>query len=281
MEIKKAVITAAGKGQRTLSLQNIVDRDGEKKTALTILLEEVIESGIEDIGIIIHPSDHESYRAAAGKYSTRIELIEQPQPLGYGHAVYCAKNFVKDEPFLLLVNDHIFISSAEKRCARQLIEVAATENCSVSGVQPTHESKLPYFGVVGGRRIPNSDCLYEIQTVLEKPTPTEAEQYLLVPGLRTGYYLCFFGIHVLTPTVMTLLAEEVARNNGKGGIQLSPVLSKLCTMERYLALEIKGRRFDLGAKYGLLQAQLGMALSGKDRDEILSMLIELLSSKIS
>ena len=281
MEIKKAVITAAGKGQRTLSLQNIVDRDGEKKTALTILLEEVIESGIEDIGIIIHPGDHESYRAAAGKYSTRIELIEQPQPLGYGHAVYCAKNFVKDEPFLLLVNDHIFISSAEKRCARQLIEVAATENCSVSGVQPTHESKLPYFGAVGGRRIPNSDCLYEIQTVLEKPTPTEAEQYLLVPGLRTGYYLCFFGIHVLTPTVMTLLAEEVARNNGKGGIQLSPILSKLCTMERYLALEIKGRRFDLGAKYGLLQAQLGMALSGKDRDEILSMLIELLSSKIS
>lgn len=281
MEIKRAVITAAGKGQRTLSLQNIVDRDGEKKTALMILLEEVIESGIEDIGIVIHPGDQESYRAAAGKYATRIEFIEQPQPLGYGHAVYCAKNFVKDEPFLLLVNDHIFISSIDKRCAIQLIEVAKTQNCSVSGVQSTHESKLPYFGAVGGRRLPNSNDLYEVQIVLEKPTPTEAEQHLLISGLRTGHYLCFFGMHVLTPTVMNLLEEEVNYNNGKGGIQLSPVLSKLSTMERYLALEIKGRRFDLGTKYGLLNAQLGMALSGKDRDEILCMMIELLSSKIS
>lgn len=281
MEIKRAVITAAGKGQRTLSLQNIVDRDGEKKTALMILLEEVIESGVEEIGIIIYPGDHESYRAAAGKYASRIELIEQPQPLGYGHAVYCAKDFVNNEPFLLLVNDHLFITATEKRCARQLIEVAKAENCSVSGVQPTHESKLPYFGAVGGRRVPNSEGLYEVQIVLEKPTPTDAEQHLLIPGLRSGHYLCFFGMHVLTPTIMNLLEEEIAQNAGKGGVQLSPCLSKLSTMERYLALEIKGKRFDLGAKYGLLHAQLGMALSGKDRDDVLCMLLDLVAPKLS
>jgi UTP--glucose-1-phosphate uridylyltransferase len=98
-----------------------------------------------------------------------------------------------------------------------------------------------------------------------------------VPGLRVGYYLCFFGMHVLMPRVMALLEEEVAAAGEKGRVQLSTALSRLVEHERYLACELEGRRFDIGVKYGLLTAQLALALNGRDRDEILSGLVELLA----
>jgi len=280
MEIKKAIITAAGKGQRTLSLHTFVDRDGISKTALQIIIEEILDSGVEEICVVIYPGDADSYRAAAGKYASKIKFVEQTAPLGYGHAVFCARDFVGNQPFLLLVNDHLYISATNKRCAKQLVEIAAAENCSISAVQATHESKLPFFGAVGGRRVSNREGLYEISTVLEKPTPTEAEQHLIIPGLRAGYYLCFFGIHALTPAVMDLLAEEVARCGEKGGVQLSPALARLPNFEKYLACEIKGKRYDIGSKYGILNAQLAISLSGKDRDEVLRNLVELLAIKV-
>jgi UTP--glucose-1-phosphate uridylyltransferase len=114
--------------------------------------------------------------------------------------------------------------------------------------------------------------------VLEKPTPTEAEQKLIVPGLRAGHYLCFFGMHVLTPSVMDLLGEEVERGPA-GGVQLTSALAKLASRERYLACELQGRRYDIGVKYGLLTAQLALALAGKDRDEVLTGLVELLARR--
>ncbi|MGB9602912.1 MAG: sugar phosphate nucleotidyltransferase, partial [Limisphaerales bacterium] len=119
MEIKKAIITAAGKGQRTLSLHTFVDRDGVPKTALAIIIEEIIESGVEEICVVVYPGDTEAYRVAAGRYAPRIKFIEQPAPLGYGHAVFCARDFVGNQPFLLLVNDHLYISATNKRCAKQ------------------------------------------------------------------------------------------------------------------------------------------------------------------
>src|SRR4029079_5811763 len=100
-------------------------------------------------------------------------------PLGYGHAIQCAKNFTADQPFLLLVGDHLYISHQEKSCAQQLVEMARIEKCSVSAVQATHESKLPYYGTVGGRLVPGRQRLYQIEKVIEKPTPTEAEQKLI------------------------------------------------------------------------------------------------------
>src|SRR6185369_16142493 len=98
--------------------------------------------------------------------------------------------------------------------------------------------------------------------VLEKPTTTEAEQRLIVPGLRAGHYLCFFGMHVLTPTVMELLTELVQQSGKKGGVHLTTALAKLAEHERYLAYELQGRRYDIGLKYGLLIAQLALALDG-------------------
>lgn len=279
MEIKRAIITAAGKSQRTLPLQSLVDRDGQTKTALTIIIEEVLAAGIEELCVVVCPGDEKAYRTAAGEHAKRLEFVEQKQPLGYGHAVSCAAKFAGKKPFLLLVGDHLYVSGEVRRCAQQLVEVAAKENCAVSAVQATHESKLPYYGAVGGRLVAARKGLYEITEVAEKPTPTVAEQRLIVPGLRAGHYLCFFGMHVLTPTVMALLAEEVAAAGTHGGVHLSATLAKLARKERYLAAELTGRRYDIGAHYGLLTAQLALALSGKDRDEVLTGLVELLSQR--
>ncbi len=279
MEIKKAIITAAGSNQRTLPLQTLVDRDGTAKTALAVIIEEALLAGIEEIALVVQPGDEAPFRAAAGKHSGRLQFIEQKERLGSGHAVWLAKDFAAGKPVLLMVGDHVYLSRTAKSCAQQLIELAGREECVVSAVQATHESKLPYYGAVGGHLTGGHSRVYQVEAVLEKPTPTEAEQRLIVPGLRAGHYLCFFGMHVLTPGVFAHLDELVAQHGGKGGVHLSPALAKAVRSERYLALEIDGRRYDIGLKYGLLTAQLALALSGGDRDEVLSGIVELLANR--
>ncbi len=276
MNIRKAVITAAGPNQRTLPLQTLVDRDGKTKTALAIIVEEALNSGAEEICVVVFPGDADTYRAAAGAHGKRLQFVEQGKSLGYGHAVWSAHQFTGDEPFLLLVGDHLYLSREDHSCARQLVEVAAAEACAVSAVHPTHESKLPYYGVAGGRLAENRKGLYLVSEVLEKPTPTVAEQRLIVPGLRAGNYLCFFGMHVLTPGAMELLGAAVS-HGGTGS--LSETLAGLATRERYLAYEIQGRRFDIGLKYGLLTAQLALALSSSARAEVLAGIVELLAQE--
>jgi UTP--glucose-1-phosphate uridylyltransferase len=277
VRVTRAVITAASRKQRTLPLQSVVDRDGAQKSVLQIIVEEALQAGVEEICVVVCPGEAAPYAAAAGDHAARLRFVEQPQPLGYGHAVYCARQFVGDLPFLHLVGDHLYVSGSAKGCAQQLVEVAAIESCAVSAVQPSRESLLPYYGTVGGRRMPERQDLYLIEQVIEKPTPTEAEQRLMVPGLRVGHYLCFFGMHVLTPAVMDILAEQVRAAGDRGGVQLSPALAELATRERYLALANLGRRYDVGVKYGLLMAQLALALGGSDREEVLAQLVELLA----
>ena len=278
MEIKKAIITAAGKNQRTLPLQSLVDRDGTATTALRIIIEEVVRAGIDEIAVVISPGDQKAYESAAGPHAARLTFVEQSQPLGYGHAVHCAKAFTAGSPFLLLVGDHLYVSRTAKGCAQQLVETAREQNCAVSAVQATHESKLPFYGAVGGKLVAGAQALYEIDDVLEKPTPTQAEQQIIVPGLRAGHYLCFFGMHVLTPTVMEMLGELVSGGKPEGA-HLTHALSRLAARERYLAYEVAGRRYDVGLKYGLLTAQLALALDGPGRDEVLSGIVELLALK--
>jgi UTP--glucose-1-phosphate uridylyltransferase len=279
VETQRAIITAAGDSQRTLPLQTLVDRDGQPKTALRILIEEVLAARIEEICVVVAPGDEAAYAAAAGPHAKRLRFVVQEKPAGYGHAVHCAREFAGGAPFLLMVGDHLYVSGTEKRCAQQLVEVARAERCAVSAVQPTHESKLPYYGTVGGQRVAGRKGLYEISQVLEKPTPTEAEQKLLVPGLRAGHYLCFFGMHVLSPLVMDLLGEALREADGRRSVPLTPSLAKLAARERCLALELAGSRYDMGLTYGLLQAQLALGLAGQDRDEVLTMLVELLAAR--
>jgi UTP--glucose-1-phosphate uridylyltransferase len=153
-------------------------------------------------------------------------------------------------------------------------DLARAEGCAVSAVQPTRESVLRFYGAVGGRRVPQRADLYEVQEVLEKPTPSEAEQVLHVPGLRAGFYLCFFGVHVFTPALLDVLAEGAGANPP----DLSWALRELARRERYLALEVAGQRYDTGRKYGLLTAQLALALDGVDRDRILTQIVDLLAT---
>jgi UTP--glucose-1-phosphate uridylyltransferase len=279
VEIQQALITAASKSQRHLPLQTLVDQDGIAKTALQILVEEVLQTGIEQIVVVVTPGDIPAYEQAAGGLSGRLTFLEQAQPLGYGHAVWSARSALEERCFLLLVGDHLYVSGGAQRCAQQLTAVARSERCAISAVQSTHESKLPLYGTVGGRLVAGRSGLYEIFDVIEKPSPTVAEQRLIVPGLRSGNYLCFFGMHVLTPTVLQLLEEDVHAAGGRGNVHLTPALARLAARERYLAAELEGSRYDVGLKYGMLTAQLALALHGQDRDQILAGLVELLARR--
>jgi len=278
MKINKAVITAAAPDQRKLSLQTIIDKDGIKKTVLEILIEEVVTADITDIGVVIQPDDEKTYSQALGKFGHYVTFIHQTETKGYGHALYCANKFVANEPFLHLVGDHLYVNTGGEPCAKQLVEFASKQQCSVSAVQATRESLIPNFGVVGGTGFQRMNSVYKIDKVIEKPTPTIAEQKLIVPGLRVGHYLCFFGMHVLTPAVLTILGKELEKNP-EGKVNLSFALNILAQSEQYLAIEKSDLRYDMGEKYGLLKAQMALALNGKDRDQVLSEMLELFMMK--
>lgn len=279
MQINRAVITAAGPGQQSLPLQNVVDCEGKDATALELILGEAVEAGIDEVCVVVCPGQAKAYEAAAGDHAGRLTFVEQANPRGYGDALLRTEKFVGDAPFLHLVGDHLYVSSIEKGCARQVVELAANENCAVSGVQSTRENRLPYFGTVGGRRVANRSDLYEVTTVIEKPTPTIAERELVVAGLRASHYLCLFGVHVLTPPVMEILKESLKTTPAGETIQLSPALAELAKRERYLALQVQGSRYNIGIKYGLLRSQLALALAGTDRDQILTELLELVAAR--
>jgi UTP--glucose-1-phosphate uridylyltransferase len=275
MKVRKAVITAAGADQRTLPLQTLIDRDGVEKPILRIILEEVFSAKIEEACVVIAPGDAPLYAQAAGDLAPLVHFVEQANPRGYGHAIACARSFTGDEPFLHLVGDHVYLSTAGASCASRLVAIAERERCAVSAVQPTRENQINRYGAVGGQHVTGSLELYRVETVIEKPTPTEAEQHLIVPGLRAGHYLCFFGMHVLTPAVMDLLERALMSHDGRGS--LSAVLDQLAKREQYLAFEETCRRYDVGVRYGYLTAQLALALGGCDRPDVLAQLVELLA----
>jgi UTP--glucose-1-phosphate uridylyltransferase len=276
--VRKAIITAAARSQRELPLQTLIDGDGNKKSLLHILIEQSLAAGAEEIAVVVWPGDETPYAQAAGPHASSLRFVPQLEPRGYGHAIHCAHSFTNSDPFLHIVGDHLYVSTAPNPSAQRLVELAQKERCSVSGVQPTRESLLSRYGTVGGRRVSPRSDVYRVDTVIEKPTPTEAERRLLVPGIRAGYYLCFFGIHVFTPTVMDILGRMLTASPDTP-VTLVDALAELARQEQYLAIEDEGRRYDLGVPYGLLIAQLALALNGRDRSEVLSQMVELFADR--
>jgi len=310
VQITRAVITAAGRGARQYPASDtvqkamlpVVDRDGLTKPVLQIIAEEALESGIEEICVVSAPGDEAVYRGHFRNYAAnlrsafkgvewaeeqarrlsdleqRLRFSVQPEPQGYGHAVWCAREFVAGQPFLLLLGDHLYLSAEPRRCARQLIDLAMAEQCAVSAVQATREHLIHQYGTLTGRRLAERSDVYAIDEIIEKPNPTLAELRLQVPGLRAGHYLCFFGMHVLTPTVFDLL-DTLVRDNVRehGQIQLTTALNALARRERYLAIETRGSRFNLGIKFGVVEAQIALAMAGVDRERILTVLVETLT----
>jgi UTP--glucose-1-phosphate uridylyltransferase len=279
MKTKKALITAAAKKQRNLPLQTLVNRDGIEKSVLEIIIEEILLAGIEEIGIVINPEDETRYKEVVKDYNNKISFIHQSEPLGYGHAIYCAKEFSENSSILHLVGDHLNVSLRPEGCSEKLVKIAEQETCTVSAVQSTPETQLPFYGTIGAKRVPGKKGLYKVVKVIEKPTPTEAEQSLTIPGLRSSHYLCFFGIHVLTPSVFDILGFELKNSDSPQNVTLSSALNELSQKEQYLAFEHPGMRYDIGSKYGLFTAQIALALNGKDRDLVLSKMLELLAQK--
>lgn len=277
MKIRKAVITAAGATHTSLPLQTVVDRRGHIRSVLRLTLDEITEAGIEDVAIIVRPGQSEPYITAAGPHASRLVFCEQNDPRGYGDAILRAEDFLSDEPFLHLVSDHLYVSRSDTSCASQLLAVAQKYECSVSAIQPTRENEVLNYGTVGGSPLPQVDNVYDVSKVVEKPTPTIAEQELVVAGQRAGHYLCLFGMHVLTPSVLAILRRNLSASDGS--IDLSGSLNQLSQAERYLAFEVDGARYDISYKYGLLIAQLAISLSGNDRDLVLTELVTLLAER--
>src|SRR5579884_2413177 len=233
-KVRKAVITAAGRGTRqypaSTAVQKemfpLVDRDGLTKPIIQIIGEEAIDSGIEDLCIVTQPGEEKQYRdyfrrlddqmakafrgkdwailasEKLGAFGERLHFAEQHTPDGFGHAVYQAKEFVGDEPFLLLLGDHVYISNEKERCARQLLRVYDQyELDAVTGVQPTLEKLLHMFGTIAGKPMDPAKGLYKAELIVEKPSIELAREKLVTPGLPAGNYLAHFGMWVFGPGI--------------------------------------------------------------------------------
>ena len=259
-------------------MQTLFDQQGIERSVLSLIVREAVRAGIGEICIVVWPGDEEPYAKLVADDGVRLAFVQQKEARGYAHAVWCAREFAGGEPFLHLVGDHIYVPMENIGCAQRLVEAASAEGSAISAVQVTRESLLPLYGTVGGQPVAGKPGLYRVETVAEKPTPTEAEQRLVVPGLRSGQYLCFFGMHVLTPTVFDILSG-MFQEKADGRVSLSSALAALAQREQYLAMVQTGRRFDVGVKYGLFTAQLALALNGQDRDEVLEEMVNVLATR--
>ena len=276
----KAVITAAGKNHRHLPLQTISDAAGQPVSILLMQLRELRAAKMDTVGVVINAGDEALMRDAAGELADFIELIPQVGGEGYGHAICCAQDFVGNEPFLLSIADHLFVSDLpDRNCFEQVIDAAGQLNASVSAVQPTRESQIHRFGTVGGDRVEGEAHLLRVSEVIEKPTPTLAEQKLMVSGLRAGQYLAFFGLHVLQPSIFEHLTRLMDAAAAPQSVTLTDAVNQLLSEEDYFALQVQGRRFDLEAPFGLLHGQLALALKSDAREQILADLIQLVADR--
>lgn len=310
-KVRKAVITAAGRGTRmypaTTTIQKemlpVMDRDGICKPAIQLIIEEALDSGVDEVCLVVNrhnrpqieahfkPLPPEEMKVFKGKdwallqsariqqIASRLTFIEQPSPEGYGHAVWCAKEFVGNEPFLLMLGDHIYTSGTQKRCARQVIDIFEKYDNSVSAVQQTPADLLHLFGTVRGTLIQENPRVYDIGHIYEKPPLEYAEQKLRVEGLLWGMYLCFFGMHAFTPTIFDSLQYAIDHDlREKGEFQLTSAQERLREGgERYLAFEAVGERHDIGIPFGYAQTQASLAVNSVFREQMLAELVRMLA----
>ncbi len=299
--IKKAVITAAGKGTRQYPGTNVVqkelfplvDRDGMSKPTIQIIVEEALSAGIEEIAIIVQPGEElqfknhfrgltESERASftdkpwgvkqsdlLEKAKHAITYIHQSIQEGFGHAVYCARQWVGTDPFLLMLGDHIYISNRNKSCAEQLISGYEQYGKSIYGVKRTPAELIYLFGTLTGEKIQDSPAAYKVNHVVEKPDVAFARKNLKTDGLPEDTFLTFFGMHIFTPTIFNILEEHIKENiREKNEIQLTSAQQVFCHREGVIALEIEGMRLDMGTPLGYLETQIALALHGPFKHDV-------------
>lgn len=281
-KIRKAIIPAAGLGTRFLpatkaqpkEMLPIVD-----KPTIQYIIEEAIESGIEEILIITGRNkraieDHfdraielEMTLKAQGKYDllglvqelskVTIHYVRQKEPKGLGHAVLCAKQFVGNEPFAVMLGDDIVDSTVP--CLKQLMDVYEDCESTVLGVQEVPRSKVSSYGIIKPREVKHN--LWQAMDLVEKPAVEEAPSQLAV-----------LGRYIIEPEIFELLENTPP---GRGGeIQLTDALKMLAVKKSVYAYRFYGRRYDVGDKEGFLEATVEFALKRPDlRDKFLRYLI--------
>ena len=270
MKVRKAIIPAAGLGTRFLpatkaqpkEMLPIVD-----KPTIQYIIEEAIQSGIEEILIITGRNkkcieDHfdksvelEMELEKSGKEEmlkmvrdisdlVDIHYIRQKEPKGLGHAIHCAKTFVGNEPFAVLLGDDVVYSDG-KPCLKQLLDCFDEYKTSVLGVQQVAHENVSKYGIVDGLHI--EDRVYKVKNLVEKPSVEEAPSNIAI-----------LGRYIITPTIFEILENTAP---GKGGeIQLTDALETLISQEAMYAYNFEGKRYDVGDKLGFLQATVEYAL---------------------
>ena len=233
------------------------------------IVEQVLNAGVEEVGIIIQEADRVMFEdffhqrlpvQHANKLSiedqryarhimdigNKVTLLSQESQDGCGDAVYRAKEWVGNEPFILSLGDHLFSSDTETPCINQLIELYEKTGRSVVGLQETAEDKLKNFGCVTGVWEEQGNKL-SITEFAEKPSIDYAREHLETRDVKDGHFLTIFGQYILTPRVFDLLEENISRNMRENGeFQLTSCLDRLRQEEGFVGLRIKGRRFDIG-----------------------------------
>jgi UTP-glucose-1-phosphate uridylyltransferase len=276
-KVRKAVIPAAGFGTRLFpatkatkkELFPIIDRDGVAKPAILLIVEEALEAGIEEVIIIVQENDLEDFRSF---FTTQISienynklprhfqeysrrLLEMGQRIsfaiqtaqeGFGHAVYSAAQMVGDEPFLLMLGDHIYRSNGESSCARQLMEAYQRHGTSIVGMRRTPEEQIGNFGTLTGVWL-EGETLLNVTEFSEKPTLDYARTNLRVPGLPNDEYLTVFGQYIIKPQLFEILKEHIDNNvRERGEFQLTSALDRVRQEDGFMGLVIDGKRFDIG-----------------------------------
>ena len=279
--VRKAVIPVAGYGTRLYpaskaikkALFPIIDTDGMAKPLIQVIIEEAVESGIEEVCLVVREDEKRAFMEYFDEpvspelaqrlsertwaveesekilaLSRRISYIIQHEQKGFGHAVYCAKDWVGDEPFLLMLGDHVYISNSEVRCVKQLVDAFHQVGGNINAVMRTLEDVLHLFGAVAGKQVSENPRLYEVTEIKEKPSVEYAEKRLRTDGVPLGEYLCFFGQYILTADVFTYIKYLVDKDiRERGEIQLTSAL-EMARKEQGVsyAYETDGERYDTG-----------------------------------
>lgn len=285
MKVRKAIIPAAGLGTRFLpatkaqpkEMLPIVD-----KPTLQYIIEEAVESGIEEILIITGRNktsienhfdksvELELELEAKGKHDllaevrkisdmVNIHYIRQKEPKGLGHAIHCAKSFIGNEPFAVMLGDDI-VFNQNKPCLKQMIETYDEYKTTILGVQEIEQEDVCKYGIVDGMHI--EDRVYKVKGLVEKPEVEDAPSNIAI-----------LGRYVINPAIFEILEHT---EPGKGGeIQLTDALKVLAQREAMYAYIFEGRRYDVGDKQGFLQATVEFALRREDlRGEFLEYLVK-------
>ncbi|MEK5325868.1 UTP--glucose-1-phosphate uridylyltransferase GalU [Aeribacillus sp. FSL M8-0254] len=285
-KVRKAIIPAAGLGTRFLPATKAMPKEMlpiVDKPTIQYIVEEAIESGIEDIIIVTGKGkraieDHfdnnfelEQNLVEKEKFdllekvrqSSKVDIhyIRQKEPKGLGHAVWCARKFIGDEPFAVLLGDDIV--QADKPCLKQLMDEYGKTGASIIGVQPVPEEETHRYGII--EPLEQTGRRYEVKNFVEKPARGTAPSNLAIMGR-----------YILTPEIFRFLEEQKI---GAGGeIQLTDAIQKLNEIQRVFAYNFEGKRYDVGEKVGFIQTTIEFALQNQElREDLIQFMEKILS----